>query len=80
LKEIVDSVDLSLKIFREQLQKNHIIELIRKNIIKKTLELFNSISEKKEDFKTFYELFSKNIKLYFHKNYFLAFFSFFQNQ
>jgi HSP90 family molecular chaperone len=66
LKEIVDSFDFQLKIFREQLQKNHIIELINKNIIKKTLELFNSILEKKESFKTFYEHFPKNIKLYFH--------------
>jgi molecular chaperone HtpG len=73
LKEIVDSIDLSLKIFRKQLQKNRIIELIRKNIIKKTLELFNSILEKKEIFKTFYEYFSKNIKLYFHKILFLIF-------
>jgi molecular chaperone HtpG len=53
LEEIVDSADLSLKIFREHLQKNHIIELIRENIIKKTLGLFNSISEKKESLKTF---------------------------
>jgi molecular chaperone HtpG len=64
LKEIVDSIDLALKIFREQLQKNHIMEMIRKNIIKKMLELFNSISENKEDFKTLYEHFSKNIKLF----------------
>jgi molecular chaperone HtpG len=74
LKEIVDSVDLKLKIFREQLQKNHIIELIRKNILKKTLEFFNSIPEKKKkDTKTFFEHFSKNIKLYFHENTFLNF-------
>jgi molecular chaperone HtpG len=73
LKEIVDLVNLSLKIFRDELQKNHINKLIMKNITKKIFELFNIISEKKEDFKIFYEQFSKNIKLYFHLNTFLNF-------
>jgi molecular chaperone HtpG len=62
LKGIVDSDDLSLAISFEQLQQNQIIKLIRKNIIIKVLKLFNSISEKKEDFKIFYEQFSNNIK------------------
>jgi molecular chaperone HtpG len=62
-KEIVDSDDLLFKISHVQLQQRCIIKLIRKNIIKKAFELFNSTEENKEDFKTFYEQFYKNIKL-----------------
>eukprot|EP00871_Galdieria_phlegrea_P003368 jgi/Galph1/4031/GphlegSOOS_G2663.1 len=75
---VVDSDDLPINISRETLQQNRIIQLIRKKLIQKSLEMIRNLAAKedqskqfaKDDFHTdnssyiqFWKQYGKNIKL-----------------
>lgn len=65
VKGVVDSSDLPLNVSREILQESRIVRVIRKQLVRRSLEMMENlaVSDKKEDYKTFWESFGRNLKV-----------------
>ncbi len=63
VRGVIDSDDLPLNVSREVLQDSSIVRSIRKQVIKKTLDLLDEVSkDHPEDYKTFWGQFGKVLK------------------
>jgi molecular chaperone HtpG len=61
---IIDTDDLPLNVSREMLQENKIIKILKKAIIKKSIDMLHSIMiEDKEKYSKIFTTYQKNIKL-----------------
>jgi molecular chaperone HtpG len=63
VRGVVDSDDLPLNVSREMLQDSNIVRTIRKQLVKKVLDLLDKVAkEKPEDYRTFWEGFGTTLK------------------
>merc|ERR1740137_477504 len=61
VKGVVDSDDLPLNVSRETLQQHKLLKVIKKKLVRKTLDMIKKISD--EDYEKFWKEYSTNIKL-----------------
>jgi len=61
VRGVVDSDDLPLNVSRETLQQHKLLKVIKKKLVRKTLDMIKKIN--KEDYDKFWKEFSTNIKL-----------------
>merc|ERR1711962_19131 len=61
VKGVVDSDDLPLNVSRETLQQHKLLKVIKKKLVRKTLDMIKKISD--EQFEKFWKEYSTNIKL-----------------
>lgn len=63
IKGVVDSNDLPLNVSREILQESKIVRVMRKRLLRKSLDMLKDLQGKEVEYKTFWESFGRQIKL-----------------
>jgi heat shock protein beta len=64
VRGVVDSNDLPLNVSREILQESRVVRVMRKRLIRKTMDMLQEIAERdNDDYATFWEAFGRNLKL-----------------
>ena len=65
VKGVVDSADLPLNVSREILQQSRVTRSINKTLVSRTIQMLSDMKGKEDrsDFDTFWDNFSRNIKL-----------------
>jgi molecular chaperone HtpG len=63
---VVDSNDLPLNVSREMLQQNRVMNVIKKNLVKKCIDMFQNMEP--ETYDVFYEQFHQSLKLGVHED------------
>jgi len=61
VRGVVDSDDLPLNVSRETLQQHKLLKVIKKKLVRKTLDMIKKISD--DEYKNFWKEYSTNIKL-----------------
>ena len=67
VRGVVDSGDPPLNVYRETLLQNKILRVVKKNHVKKCLEMLAQITELSDDCEKFYEKFGKCLSLGIHE-------------
>lgn len=63
IKGVVDSNDLPLNVSREILQESKIVRVMRKRLIRKSLDMLKDLQGKEQEYQVFWESFGRQIKL-----------------
>ena len=60
----MDSNDLPLNVSREILQESRVVRVMRKRLVRKTLDMLKDIAKRDNgDYDTFWDAFGRNLKL-----------------
>ena len=68
IKGVIDSDDLTLNVSRELLQQSKTLRLIKKQVVKKSIEMFQKIAENEDEYLSFYDNYQKHIKIGLHED------------